>query len=157
VTVTCAFTPVQYACAVESCCKLTAAIFCLQTACEYGFSASQQSLLSSVVFGGMVLGAAAWGLAADALGRRTVLLASCSVVVAAGLASAAAPGYAVRCALLASPSNFQITCCLAADRQANSAAGVMQRCSCGRSGKRCCPWLCGGLEHKNLAAPLLSL
>jgi MFS family permease len=67
----------------------------MQAACEFGFSASQQSLLSSVVFAGMVLGAATWGLAADALGRRTTLLASCSVVVAAGLASAAAPGYAV--------------------------------------------------------------
>ncbi|KAF6259151.1 major facilitator superfamily domain-containing protein [Scenedesmus sp. NREL 46B-D3] len=65
-------------------------------ACEFGFSAGQQSLLSSVVFGGMVLGAATWGLAADALGRRTTLLTSCSVVVAAGLASAAAPGYAPR-------------------------------------------------------------
>jgi MFS family permease len=189
---------------------LTAIVFCLQTACEFGFSAGQQSLLSSVVFGGMVLGAAAWGLAADALGRQTTLLASCSVVVAAGLASAAAPGYAVRCALLASPSNlfklyvvwvrmrwagvqrcwrhaawlwqqvwqallllamrcvvrswqfrpmFKITCCLPADRQANNAAaaGVMQRCSCGRFAKRCCPWLCGGLEEENLAAPLLRL
>ncbi|WIA08029.1 hypothetical protein OEZ85_007499 [Tetradesmus obliquus] len=65
------------------------------TACQFGFSASQQSLLSSAVFGGMVLGAAAWGLAADALGRRATLAASAAVVVAAGLASAAAPGYAV--------------------------------------------------------------
>lgn len=67
----------------------------LQTACEFGFSATQQSLLSSVVFGGMVLGAASWGIAADALGRRAALLTSCSVIVAAGLASAAAPNYAV--------------------------------------------------------------
>lgn len=68
----------------------------MQAACEFQFSATQQSVLSSVVFGGMVLGAASWGLAADALGRRTTLLASCGVVVAGGLASAAAPSYPVR-------------------------------------------------------------
>lgn len=43
----------------------------------------------------MVLGAACWGIAADTWGRRNVLLTSAAVVVAAGLASAAAPTYPV--------------------------------------------------------------
>lgn len=44
----------------------------------------------------MLLGAASWGLLADEIGRKRALLASTAVVVAAGLASSAAPTPTVR-------------------------------------------------------------
>jgi len=44
----------------------------------------------------MLLGAASWGFLADEVGRKKALLASTTVVVGAGLASAAAPTPLVR-------------------------------------------------------------
>jgi MFS family permease len=64
----------------------------LQAACNLGFdSPNSQSLLTSAVFVGMLLGAAAWGFLADKVGRTRALTASTAVVVVAGLASSVAP------------------------------------------------------------------
>lgn len=81
---------------------------CLQASCNFGFdSPTSQSLLTSAVFVGMLLGAGSWGFLADELGRKRALVASTAVVVGAGLASAAAPTPAVRacCCTLLSPKD----------------------------------------------------
>lgn len=66
--------------------------FSPQASCDFGLGdPTSQSLLTSAVFAGMLLGAASWGLLADEIGRKRALLASTAVVVAAGLASSAAP------------------------------------------------------------------
>jgi MFS family permease len=67
-----------------------------QASCSFGFgSPTSQSLLTSSVFAGMLLGAASWGFLADELGRRKALMAATVVVVGAGLASSTAPTPAV--------------------------------------------------------------
>jgi MFS family permease len=72
-----------------------------QASCNFGFdSPTSQSLLTSSVFAGMLLGAASWGFLADELGRRKALLASTAVVVGAGLASSIAPTPAVSASTL---------------------------------------------------------
>lgn len=74
--------------------------------CNFGLGddPTSQSMLTSAVFAGMLLGAASWGLLADEIGRKRTLLASTAVVVAAGLASSAAPAptvcVCVHCAVL---------------------------------------------------------
>eukprot|EP00884_Botryococcus_braunii_P003828 jgi/Botrbrau1/13446/Bobra.0082s0050.1 len=61
--------------------------------CEWGVSATQESLLSTVVFIGVMFGCTAWGALADAKGRRMGFLASTLFTLVCGLASAAAPNF----------------------------------------------------------------
>ena len=55
----------------------------------------EESLLTSMVFVGMMVGVSSLGATADVLGRRTGFLLSASVLGVAGLASAFAPSFAV--------------------------------------------------------------
>jgi MFS family permease len=62
-------------------------------ACAFQVGPAAQSLLSSIVFAGMLGGVAALGALADARGRRAGWAASAALLGAAGLASAAAPSF----------------------------------------------------------------
>ncbi|KAE8688227.1 Organic cation/carnitine transporter 7 [Hibiscus syriacus] len=57
-------------------------------------SAKQQSLITSVVFIGMLIGAYSWGVVADKYGRRKGFLMTALVTTLAGFASAFSPNYA---------------------------------------------------------------
>ncbi|KAG8376297.1 hypothetical protein BUALT_Bualt09G0048600 [Buddleja alternifolia] len=60
---------------------------------EWSLSPSQESFLSSAVFGGMFLGALFWGFISDAYGRRMGLRAVSMATFGAGLLSAFSPDY----------------------------------------------------------------
>lgn len=60
---------------------------------QWNVSAQHESLLSSVVFTGMLLGACSWGYISDKYGRRTALLFSVTLTAGAGLTSALSPNY----------------------------------------------------------------
>lgn len=66
-------------------------------------SLAQMAALSSALFWGALLGTVAWGVASDALGRRTALTAAMAVAGGFGLLSAAATSFAglVLCRMLA--------------------------------------------------------
>lgn len=64
--------------------------------CAWHVGAAAESALSSVVFAGMLLGVYCLGAVSDAAGRRAGFLLSAVTLGAAGLASAAAPSFAVR-------------------------------------------------------------
>ena len=53
----------------------------------WGLTTASESSLSSVIFGTSILGTFAWGLVADAVGRRTVTVASTLIDAFFGLAS----------------------------------------------------------------------
>ncbi|KAK8581343.1 hypothetical protein V6N13_144372 [Hibiscus sabdariffa] len=57
-------------------------------------SAKEQSLITSVVFIGMLVGAYSWGVIADKYGRRKGFLMTALVTTLAGFASAFSPNYA---------------------------------------------------------------
>ncbi|PSC73678.1 organic cation carnitine transporter 7-like [Micractinium conductrix] len=61
--------------------------------CAWNVPPAAESVLSSVVFVGMLLGVTSLGAAADHLGRRRGFFLSAAVLGAAGLASAAAPSF----------------------------------------------------------------
>ncbi|KDP45839.1 hypothetical protein JCGZ_17446 [Jatropha curcas] len=60
---------------------------------EWGLSSSQKSLLTSVVFAGMLIGAYSWGLISDNMGRKKGLLGSTILTSGAGLLSTFSPNY----------------------------------------------------------------
>ncbi|CAM8951218.1 unnamed protein product [Rhodiola kirilowii] len=68
---------------------------------EWGLSPSQESLITSVVFAGMLVGAYSWGILADKYGRRSGFLITAVVTSIAGFLSAFSPNYVslivVRC------------------------------------------------------------
>lgn len=67
----------------------------LQVACEWGLTPTQESILTSLVFAGMCIGAVTWGWLSDAAGRRGAFLTSAAVTVFFSFASALAPNYTV--------------------------------------------------------------
>ncbi|EEF34573.1 sugar transporter, putative [Ricinus communis] len=60
---------------------------------EWGLSSSQESLLTSVVFAGMLFGAYSWGLISDNYGRRKGILGSTLLTCGAGSLSTFCPNY----------------------------------------------------------------
>uniref|UniRef100_A0A804M0W8 Major facilitator superfamily (MFS) profile domain-containing protein n=1 Tax=Zea mays TaxID=4577 RepID=A0A804M0W8_MAIZE len=60
---------------------------------EWNVSPQDESLLSSVVFAGMLIGACAWGFISDRYGRKTVLLLSTLLTSGLGLLSALSINY----------------------------------------------------------------
>ncbi|KAL8040120.1 hypothetical protein ABFX02_10G078200 [Erythranthe guttata] len=60
---------------------------------EWGLSSGQESLLTTVVFAGMLVGAYSWGLLADNYGRRMGLLSVAVVTSLFALLSAFSPNY----------------------------------------------------------------
>ncbi|MFQ6625985.1 hypothetical protein Gotur_004859, partial [Gossypium turneri] len=60
---------------------------------EWGLSSSQESLLSTIVFAGMVIGAYGWGTISDTYGRRTGFLTISIVTSGAGFLSTFSPNY----------------------------------------------------------------
>ncbi|KAG2536464.1 organic cation/carnitine transporter 7-like isoform X2 [Panicum virgatum] len=60
---------------------------------EWNVSPQDESILSSVVFAGMLIGAFTWGFISDRYGRRTVLLLSTLLTCGLGFLSALSPNY----------------------------------------------------------------
>eukprot|EP00258_Populus_trichocarpa_P033119 XP_024449138.1 organic cation/carnitine transporter 7 isoform X2 [Populus trichocarpa] len=61
---------------------------------QWDLSSSQESLLSTAVFGGMLIGSFFWGLVSDHHGRRKGFLGATLLTCGAGLLSAFSPNYA---------------------------------------------------------------
>ncbi|KAK4854958.1 hypothetical protein QYF36_002736 [Acer negundo] len=59
----------------------------------WGLSSEQESLITSVVFAGMLLGAYSWGIVSDNYGRRKGFLITSIITSGAGFLSAFAPNY----------------------------------------------------------------
>uniref|UniRef100_A0A2P2QLF7 Uncharacterized protein MANES_14G000300 n=1 Tax=Rhizophora mucronata TaxID=61149 RepID=A0A2P2QLF7_RHIMU len=62
---------------------------------EWHLTPHQESILTSVVFAGMLVGAYSWGTVSDLFGRRKGFLVTAIITSSAGLLSAAAPSYTV--------------------------------------------------------------
>ncbi|CAI9285444.1 unnamed protein product [Lactuca saligna] len=60
---------------------------------EWGLSSSQESLISTVAFAGMLIGAYSWGVVSDSYGRKKGFLGSAIITSGAGFLSAFAPNY----------------------------------------------------------------
>lgn len=60
---------------------------------EWGLSSSEESLISTVVFAGMLIGAYSWGLVSDTYGRKKGFLGAAILTGGAGLLSAFSPNY----------------------------------------------------------------
>ncbi|KAM7480722.1 hypothetical protein LguiB_005305 [Lonicera macranthoides] len=60
---------------------------------EWGLSSGEESMISTVVFAGMLLGAYSWGLVSDTYGRRKVFLGAAILSSGAGFLSAFSPNY----------------------------------------------------------------
>ncbi|XP_031274831.1 organic cation/carnitine transporter 7-like [Pistacia vera] len=60
---------------------------------EWGLSSTQESLISTVVFAGLVVGAYSWGIISDNFGRRKGFLGVAIVTAGAGLLSSFSPNY----------------------------------------------------------------
>lgn len=60
---------------------------------EWGLSSSEESLITTVVFAGMLVGAYSWGLISDICGRRMSILGGALLTFVAGLLSAFSPNY----------------------------------------------------------------
>lgn len=71
-------------------------MLCAQVRCEWGISPSAESLITSIVFCGTMLGAYGWGVLGDAKGRRVGFAATAAFTFAFGILSAASPNYFVR-------------------------------------------------------------
>ncbi|XP_059456253.1 organic cation/carnitine transporter 7 [Corylus avellana] len=59
----------------------------------WGLSSNEESLITSVVFAGMLVGAYSWGIVSDTHGRRKGFIITATVTSAAGFLSAFAPNY----------------------------------------------------------------
>lgn len=68
----------------------------LQVRCEWSLSPAEESLLTSVVFLGTIVGSFLWGALSDAKGRRLGFASTAGCIFLFGVASALAPSYAVR-------------------------------------------------------------
>ncbi|KAL8095498.1 organic cation/carnitine transporter 7-like isoform X1 [Apium graveolens] len=62
---------------------------------KWNLSSTQESLITTVVFAGMLIGAYSWGVISDKYGRRTGLLSVALVTSGAGLLSAFSPNYII--------------------------------------------------------------
>ncbi|KAL8209410.1 hypothetical protein R6Q57_006142 [Mikania cordata] len=60
---------------------------------EWGLSSSEESLISTVTFVGMLVGAYVWGIVSDSYGRKKGFLGASTVTSVAGLLSAFASNY----------------------------------------------------------------
>ncbi|KAL3535024.1 hypothetical protein ACH5RR_003485 [Cinchona calisaya] len=60
---------------------------------EWGLSPAEESLITSVVFAGMVVGCYFWGIISDAYGRRKGFIGVTVVAVVSGICSAFSPNY----------------------------------------------------------------
>ncbi|CAN1761232.1 Organic cation/carnitine transporter 7 [Linum perenne] len=60
---------------------------------QWNLSSSQESLLTTVVFAGMLVGAYSWGFVADSYGRRKGLLGITVITSGAGILSTFSPNY----------------------------------------------------------------
>ncbi|CAL1408622.1 unnamed protein product [Linum trigynum] len=60
---------------------------------EWGLSANQESLLTTVVFAGMLIGAYTWGIISDKCGRRKGFFSITMITSGAGLISSFSPNY----------------------------------------------------------------
>lgn len=60
---------------------------------EWDLTSHQESFITSVVFGGMLVGAYSWGAVSDKFGRRKGFLVTAIITSAAGFLSAFAPNY----------------------------------------------------------------
>ena len=60
---------------------------------EYGVGDSQEAVLSSIIFVGMLFGSYIWGGSADIIGRRTTIVASLTVSAVFGILSAFSPWF----------------------------------------------------------------
>ncbi|PKI35681.1 hypothetical protein CRG98_043927, partial [Punica granatum] len=59
----------------------------------WGLSAQEQSLITSIVFAGMLVGAYSWGIVSDKHGRRKGFLITAIVTAGGGFLSAFSPNY----------------------------------------------------------------
>ncbi|KNA24583.1 hypothetical protein SOVF_014400 [Spinacia oleracea] len=62
---------------------------------EWKLSSTEESLITTIVFAGMLVGAYSWGLVSDKFGRRKGYMFSAILTAAAGCLSAASPNYVV--------------------------------------------------------------
>ncbi|XP_043713994.1 organic cation/carnitine transporter 7 [Telopea speciosissima] len=60
---------------------------------KWGLSSQQESLITSIVFAGMLVGAYSWGIVSDNYGRRKGFVITAVVTFGAGFLSAFAPNY----------------------------------------------------------------
>lgn len=60
---------------------------------EWNLTSEQESLITTVVFAGMLVGAYSWGVVSDRYGRRKGFLATAMITSIAGLLSALSPNY----------------------------------------------------------------
>ena len=67
----------------------------MQMRCYWKLDAAQESLITSVVFGGTMLGAYSWGWLSDAKGRRVGFFGTAMFTFLFGILSALAPNYQV--------------------------------------------------------------
>lgn len=61
---------------------------------EWGLSPNKESMITSVVFAGMLIGAYSWGIVSDKFGRRNGFFITAIFTSTAGFCSALAPNYA---------------------------------------------------------------
>ncbi|KAK9757056.1 hypothetical protein RND81_01G137300 [Saponaria officinalis] len=61
---------------------------------EWGLSANKESMITSIVFAGMLIGAYSWGIVSDNFGRKRGFLVTAAVTSGAGFCSALSPNYA---------------------------------------------------------------
>lgn len=60
---------------------------------EYGVGDTEEAVLSSIIFVGMLFGSYVWGSLADLIGRRTTIVASLTISAAFGIFSAFSPWF----------------------------------------------------------------
>jgi len=81
---------------VQTVTRRATALACLQVKCMWNISPSQESLITSIVFCGTMIGAYSWGVLGDAKGRRVGFFGTAIFTFMFGLLSAASPNYMVR-------------------------------------------------------------
>lgn len=68
----------------------------MQVKCLWNITPAQESLITSIVFCGTMIGAYSWGVLGDAKGRRVGFFATAMFTFVFGVLSAASPNYVVR-------------------------------------------------------------